>query len=122
VNGLGIHILGEITLVDAANVLHAAPDGAQFDLVSFSKSRRGLKPRRTLPSVCGKLRLRPYVVAAIDRETCTEHGGCTVPWPPRVAKAAEFGFTRCGDCHALTGKRRPSATWDDVVDRETPCP
>ena len=105
--GSWMHLLGSITTVDRQGILHAAPDGEQFNLMPGTKRRKGKPPLRTLPTVCGKKHTRPVGVGLVNADG-EKIGQLTMLWPPFAESEAG---ARCRECWLGTGKPRPSDSW-----------
>lgn len=56
-------------------------------------------PDGTVTAACGAARLR-----------CVAQGGMIAPWPIRV-KGLPEGWSRCKECHELTGRKRPRSAF-----------
>lgn len=99
-----IHVTPESCGKSSRDVVHAIAEGG---LLRWSET-----PRKTWEAVCGS-RVYPLLVAAsFQQEDGSVKGGsaASVPWPPRVAGLRGAGWTRCKDCHRLTGRPRPRWT------------
>lgn len=55
------------------------------------------EPAETVAAACG---------AMVKLVPLSEHPTTAAPWPPRVS-TLPVGRSRCKECHALTGKKRP---------------
>ena len=111
---LSFHIRGRIATIDRRGVIHAAPEGAQFDLSSMSKRRHGRPGLRMLPTECGMKQTRPMGVRVVTTDG-EPRGVMTLLWPPRLA-TLEPGWSRCQQCYIATGKPRPAYGWGETFD------
>ena len=111
--------LGHVCGVDADQVVHAVNPWS-----TTRRDRRYKQPkwRRVTPRrwevACGSQGLTAlYTVDAVS-EAGEPRGHMGMSWPPPVAELRADGRSRCAECWAATGRKRPHPQWRRVKVRE----
>lgn len=89
-----------LSAVQAGEIHASAADGVQLMRMK----------RRTVDTVCGLRRAKPYAATAVT-ELGETHGLMMLAWPPPQRHA---DFVRCRSCWESTGRRRPNPAFREL--------